>query len=256
MPSSTSREAEQQSVNRFPSCVSMDIDSDESLISSEKPLLERLVTWRITPPSNKASQINLYLTIRFGEELIALPGGSVIFGLRAGELKLKLYNGELPLKSVRLSAPFKVAVEKEIQKEQNLEEQDGINVSISGGLTAAIKKGEKIAAKFSYDSYQIHSTGSATEPIWFFEIKTDEPVLRGLLTQEQLGTVHLKAKPCRVEATFEVSSKKYIRLTGAQGLWPADIDRNKLAILERKIALLLLEKKLKPYLSCLELIYD
>lgn len=116
---------------------------------------------------------------------------------------------------------------------------------------------------FQFTAYQVTTKGSEENPAWVFEVETGEPDLKGLLKPDlkgllknaSLGTLNVTAKPCRVEATFEVS-KRDVYLSDAEGLWPQNISRNKKAVLERMIALRLLESKLKPYLSQAQLQYD
>ncbi len=108
---------------------------------------------------------------------------------------------------------------------------------------------------FQFTACQITIKGSDENPAWVFEVETGEPDLKGLLKNASLETLNVTAKPCLVEATFEVS-KRDVYLTDGQRLWPQNISCNKKAVLERMIALRLLESKLKPYLSQAQLQYD
>lgn len=109
--------------------------------------------------------------------------------------------------------------------------------------------------EFQFLACQITTKGSEENPAWAFAVETGQPVLKGLLKQALLGTLNVKTKPCYIEATFEVT-KRDIYITDAEGLWPSDISRNKRAVLERMIALRLLESKFQPYVSRVELHYE
>lgn len=109
--------------------------------------------------------------------------------------------------------------------------------------------------EFQFLACQVTTKGSEENPAWVFAVETGQLVLKGLLKQKLLGTLNVKARPCYVEATFEVS-KRDIYITDAEGLWPPNISRNKLAVLERIIVLRLLESKFQPYVSRVELRYE
>ena len=72
--------------------------------------------------------------------------------------------------------------------------------------------------------------------------------MNGSLNHVKLGTVELTGKPAFIDATFTVSASQ-LQITGTEGLWSHHISPNQLAVLERKIALVLLKSKLQPYLS-------
>ncbi len=73
-------------------------------------------------------------------------------------------------------------------------------------------------------------------------------VLKSSLNKVKLGTLNLTNNPCSLTATFKPSLVN-ISLTDAEGLWKHDITPNKHGILDRKIALFLLENRFQPYLS-------
>jgi hypothetical protein len=97
--------------------------------------------------------------------------------------------------------------------------------------------------------------GSKENPVWVFGVDKDELVLRGLLKNALLTNLNVTAKPCAVEATFQVLPRD-VYLTEAEGLWPKNISKKKIVVIERAIARRFLERKLKPYLSRQILRYD
>jgi hypothetical protein len=86
------------------------------------------------------------------------------------------------------------------------------------------------------------------------EVKIGSQVLKGALPTENLGTLTVNNQPCCVEATFEVALK-YVRITGVEGIWPENTDRNHQIVAKRKIEKYLCDSKLQPYLSRSELRY-
>lgn len=89
---------------------------------------------------------------------------------------------------------------------------------------------------------------SQTHSIWRLSPKPGDLLLKGCMQQTKLGSLTLASKNFRLEATFTVA-KSDISLTNAEDLWKHDISPNKHGILERAIALFLLETHFQPYLS-------
>lgn len=241
-----------ESENRFPDCLSMKLAGTP--VETDNSSESVVITLHSQEKQNQAEKIDLHLTIRFGEHREQLLGGSVTFGLKGGELKLKLENGKVPLESIELTDEFQVAVEIQTQQEKSSEKQGGTQIAINPNITAATKEAQKTAKTVKSKAYQVRTKGLEDAPVWVFEVKTGDPVLQGLLKNAKLGILKVTGKPCCVEATFEVSMRD-LHLT-AEGLWPKDISRNKLAVLERAIVQRVLEPKLKPYLSRVVLQYD
>jgi len=239
--------------NNCPDCLYMDLKG--KIVESPKNFWSQL-----KQESKATEQIELYLTINFNEQWENLPGGRVKFGLRGGELRLKLEGANIPYENRGLNDPFKVAVETNREQQEGNELQNAIEASLDKGeptvkANLSSKKTTGKTDKIQFTTYQVTTKGSEENPAWVFEVKTGEPVLKGLLKSALLGTMKVTVKPCHVKAIFEVS-KQDVYLTQAEGLWPQDISRNKLAILERKMALWLLKNKLTPYLSRVELHYE
>jgi hypothetical protein len=220
------------------------------------------------PKSSVINQLDLYLTINFNEQWQNIIGGRVKLGLKGGELRLKLHNCTMPYETRGLTGSLAFSIEKTRQEQAGRKTQSGVKAELSnvavvpaGAAIAEVKASagteqtQEITDEFQFTTCQITTKGSEENPAWAFAVKTGEPVLKGLLNQTSLGILKIKAKPCRVEATFEVS-KRDVYLTDAEGLWSPNISRNKRAVLERMIALHLLESQFKPHISRVELHYD
>lgn len=256
-PASQVEIAQPKPLDRFPSCVSI------RLHSTPVPQDESSKSILISTPSQQAvvSEADLSLTIRFGEQEIKVPGGQVWFGLKRGQLRLKLENGRIPLEKVDLIAPLELAVEVEDQQESGTSGE--LNLSLTGAVQpdpsvtvggAGVKGGftNKKSTKLKHKVHQCISGGTEVEPNWIFESKVEEQILVGQRTQEKLGTVEITINPCQVKATFEVSGQVDIRLTRSSSLWVSDIGRNKAALIERVFFLRFIAPKLQPYLSQVE----
>ena len=221
-----------------------------------------------TPKPSISNQIELYLTINFNEQWHNLIGGRVKLGLKGGELRLNLHNCTMPYESRELTGSLASAIEKTRQEQAGNKTHVGIEAKLSNvsvvpipAAKTAIKAGvstetsQEITDEFEFTTCQITTKGSEENPAWAFTVGTGEPVLKGLLKNALLGTLNIEVKPCFVVATFEVS-KRDVYVTDAEGLWSPDISRNKRAVLERAIALRLLQSKFQPYLSQVELCYE
>ncbi len=245
--------------NKYPDCLYMELEG----IPVRHGNQEHLEFWSTSTPKQ---QIALHLTINFNEQWESLNNGRVKFGLKGGELRLKLENGEIPYKYRELVGSIELYIPQEGQELKGSQVQKGIRVrspatqfSLNGNKTQAqvTVSTEQELARTEASVTVCHVTTKLSEehPVWIFEEEIGEPILKGLLNKVKLATLNVLAFPCRVEATFEVS-KRDVCLTDAEGLWSPDISRNKRAVLDRLIVQRLLEPKLKPYLSRVELHYD
>jgi hypothetical protein len=220
--------------------------------------------WQI---STQWQQINLHLTINFNEQWESLRKGRVKFGLKGGELRLKLENSEVPFESRELNGSFELSIP--IQRQEHLgskaqKSRESRTRPVDSALNGRKAKAEtnigteqKLATTEQSPVSVCHITTKVSEenPTWVFEEEVGRPVLKGALKKAKLATLNVLALPCRIEATFEVS-KRDVCLTDAEGLWPPDLSRNKRAVLDRLIVQRLLEPKFQPYLSRAELRYD
>jgi len=207
--------------------------------------------------STQTQQIDLHLTIKFNEQWEALKGGRIKFGLKGGELRLKLENSEIPYEDRNLAGAIELVgqhkQELQVPDKKPLDNRRPFNFTVNGNQPKELKL--PVIQQDSISFCHVTTKVSEENPTWVFEAEISEQVLRGSLHQAKLATLNITALPCRVEATFEIS-KQDLCLTDAEGLWSPDISRNKKAVLERLIVQRLLEPKFKPYLSKAELHYD
>jgi hypothetical protein len=234
--------------NKWPGCLYLKLEG----IPVEPENQDGLDWWHT---STQTHQINLYLTIKFDEQWQTIKNGRIKFGLKGGELRLKLENGEIPYEDRELSGSIELSIPNPRQE---------LDVTKNGqGARSLIKAQPNSSKEQKLPSIELmpvticHVTTKVSEenPVWIFEEEKGESVLKGFLKKAKLATMNAIALPCRVEATFEVS-RRDVCLTDAEGLWPPNISRNKRAVLDRLIIQRLLEPKFKPYLSRAELHYD
>jgi hypothetical protein len=219
------------------------------------------------PTLTQTQQIDLHLTISFNEQWESLKQGRIKFGLKGGELRLKLENSEIPYECRELAGSLELSLPKEKPESPGSKEPKGrevhtapINFSVNGSKVPApanVMTAPRSSKNTLSEISVCHVTTKVSEenPVWVFEEEMGQPVLKGILNKTKLATLNVTALPCHVEATFEVS-KQDVCLTDAEGLWPSDISRNKRAVLDRLIIQRLLEPKLKPYLSRGSLHYE
>jgi hypothetical protein len=230
--------------NPFPDCVPMKLHS--APVELEKA--SALVLPGTAPVAAAASteEISLKLTIRLYKQTIKAPGGEVEFGIKRGELNLKLTNGKIPLEKMGLKTPFELEIEVEEQREKGRESE--ATIAVAAGVKT--KDASKTSTKIKSKAYRVANWGPEENPIWEFSM---EPHLRGQLTEEPLGTVERNGQPCSVEATFAVRSQADIHLFDAAGLLKAkNLSRNKTGLLTREFFLRFITPKLQPYLSRVE----
>jgi hypothetical protein len=235
-----------QTENRFPDCVLMKLHC--APVEPEQP--EQATTLILSPgtrsPTTTTRTISLKLTIRFHKQTIKLPGGEVEFGLKRGELDLKLINGRIPLEKMGLVAAFELEVEVEEQQEQGREAE--ANIAVAGGVKT--KDASKRTIKTKSKRSRVANRGTEENPIWEFSM---EPNLSGRLAEESLGTIELNGLPCRVDAAFSARSQSDVELFDVAGLLKAkNLSRNKTAWATREFFLRFIAPKLQPHLSRVE----
>ncbi|NET61215.1 MAG: hypothetical protein F6K47_35335 [Symploca sp. SIO2E6] len=248
-----------ESENNLPNCLHMKLEGIPIQSASQD-----LEFWQ-TP--TQMQQINLQLTIQFSEQWECLGEGRIKFGLKGGELRLKLENSEIPYESRTLAGYTGLSLLQNQQLSPSSKQSKGIGIRerAKNIFFKRVKLDEEssVVAESTSSSTNhcpislCHITSKISEdhPVWVFEEERDELVLTGSLTKVNLATLNILALPCRVEATFEVSHRN-VCLTDAEGLWSPDISRNKKAVLDKLIVQRLLEPKIKSYLSRTELRYE
>lgn len=208
-------------------------------------------------PSVAIEPINLHLTIQFNEQREQLIAGHIKFGLKGGKLSFNLSNGKISLPSGYLSGSYKLAIQHEQPRngetpssaedfsgEEQLEIQQNFNFKKTGRTD-----------NLPFTTCRIIPKGTQKNPVWVFGIESNEPALRGLLKNTLLATIDVIAKPCHIEAVFQVSPHD-LCLTEAEGLWSQNISKKRRVVIERAIARHFFKRKLMPYLSRQEIRYD
>ncbi|OCQ95519.1 hypothetical protein BCD67_09815 [Oscillatoriales cyanobacterium USR001] len=217
------------SQNKYPDCLWMQLEAIPLQSTTTEP-----------------PHIDIYLTLNFNEHWEPLLNGRLKFGLQGGTLKLKLENCELPLTSRQLTGSFNLFSP---EKPSILETSLNPNQNPDAGNQLSTDKTDRK----QITTCHIITTGSDINPAWVFTTEPGETILKGLLKSTKIG--HFPTQPCRIQATFEVE-KEDIHLIDIEGLWKHDITPNQHAILERILIIYLLETKLKPDLSWIQLCYD
>ncbi|MEP0911807.1 hypothetical protein NDI45_12875 [Leptolyngbya sp. GB1-A1] len=207
--------------------------------ASQAPSLLSMLGRILGKTQAKASlkEMNLSLTITFGEQEIEPSGlkrlgGQVAFGVRKGQLRLILNNCKLPIEKTPSQNPLPESIDVERQKTK------GNEIQAEAGLDSrkiGAKASEGLSEKTTTRVFQIKKKGDDGTPAWVFETYSDN-ILEGTLQERLLGVLHIAEHPCEMTATFTVRGED-IRITwGKLGL-VNDIHRNKLAVIERAIAL-------------------
>lgn len=199
---------------------------------------------------------DLVAVIRFGQHKIPLKRyGEAIFGLRKGKLIVRLINGEVPLRNIKLDKEFQTEIAIKDQQEEGKEWQlMGKFGGRTQGIGAETKKASKEGQEYTYKDYQVKTEGGLEDPTWVFICKI-EKFLDGKLPETELATVNIKGKPCNLIATFEVDDSDDIYLVDGSLFWQKKITKKKSSAIYRMIVNRFVEELLreKPYLSRQEL---
>jgi hypothetical protein len=241
-------------INKFPSCVYLKLNLG-LLKTSLGQHINKFISSPVTHSRDSKDyrdSMCLRITVRFGKEPIRVAGGTIWFGLKRCELKLRLVNGVIPIEKQGLIAHLENELTLEVQQENGNEIEGSASISSNTGLTAKARGLSKATSKTSYKTYKVSTAGTESDPIWLFEAQAHESILTGQITDSFLGDVIFFSQDYAIEAAFVVRGQQDIFLAEAEGLWDKNIGRNKLAILEREFFLRFLAPKLKPYLSFTE----
>jgi hypothetical protein len=242
--------------NKFSNCLLMKLQG--IVIEPEKQGI-----FNLKLKSGATDQIKLLLNLRFNEHIEPLLNGSIKFGIKGGELSLKLQNCSISLPSVPVGKPFKLAVQA-LPNEKNQQQAKANKGALEDTLFES-KSADKTkipqteTAKKNDNSpvisCQISTKGSEENLAWVFALKSDEQVLQGIIKNVVIATIDVTGKPCRLEAVFSVSAQD-VYITESEGLWSENISKKRRSIIQRAIVHRLLKRKLKPYLSRQEMRYD
>lgn len=231
MQESISTKLSIESENKYPDCVSLQLEA-------------------IPVPSGLADthQLDLYLRVNFQEHWEPLANGRVKLGLKGGKLRLHLENAEFSVASEELSGSWVPGTDEEKLQRGSREGENVVDSSYH-------EKTAQEAENLQLICCQISPPDSKTDLVWKIEVKTGELILQGVLKNKKLGTLSITKKPCRVDTSFEIYHTD-LSIIDAEGLWRHDIHPNQHAVLERKLALFLWESKLKFGLSRVQLCYE
>lgn len=225
--------------SKFPDCVVMKLHLQAK---SEAPKASPLLGLGNTQLTTYPKEFDLSLTINFsgeqeikvpGGNRLGLPGGRATFGVRRGQLQFVLQNCKLPLEKITLLKPFKVSIAVERQKTKSNEIQAG---AASTSLSIGAKATEGSTEKITVEVFQVKKIGSEDKPAWVFEAYGDRTILEGMLTETPLGIFQIDALPCEIAADFMVRGED-VQITWGRIGQVENIHRNKLAVIERAIAL-------------------
>jgi len=208
------------------------------------------------------NRLTLDITINFNEQEEVLPLGKIRFGIRGGELRLKLSNGSVPYPLRGLKHQLELAIPQEISISNGREKSLGGEISFptpEKGSTAKLSgSGKSTTAKTEKSTIplcQVSTKGDDSEPAWVFRLRNlGEEVLIGTL-QDHLCEVLIEGNPFKLEAVFQ-ASRKEIWITESNGLWTNADSRNRRAALGRFLVLNLLMPRLENYLSRLDFSLD
>jgi hypothetical protein len=241
--------------NKCPECLHLEI-SGEPVAPESKGLFSLF-------KKSEPEAFSLSVRIIFNQQWLDFSFGRVKFGLRGGELRLKLENGQMP--SELRNEALKKILARELEIERQLggeqESKSQLEGSITPDLSKANLKGvrekrqkESQGDKFQLKIAQISHKGANNQPVWVFENRTGEPVLIGELA-DSLGKMLIAGVPWSVEATFTHEMRQVV-ITGLENLFKDDISGHKLNVFELALAKLFLKHKTQPYLSRQVLRYE
>lgn len=227
-------------VNHFPRCVAIDIHIDETQSKNFKSAFFQ----------RKDETFILSLTIDFGgEQEIAIPAGirlgleegKATFGVKRAELEFELQGCEIPLDSVLLKSDLV----KTEEIEHFIEELDKIGLSYKTHLIPTFSLEEKKSTKFKVLKALVEKVGSKTSPVWTFSAHTQNDYLSGSLTRCPLGKIFMDlSHESLLKGRVNVRGEDIV-ISWGKVLLTNDITNNKLAVIERAIAL----RHIKPMLN-------
>ncbi|WP_375329486.1 hypothetical protein [Microcystis sp. BLCC-F210] len=176
--------------NKCPECLHLEMSGE--LVTSESKGVVSLFK------KSEPKAFSLSVRLNFNQQWLDFSFGRVKFGLRGGELRLKLENGQMP--SELRNEALKKILARELEIERQLggekESKSQLEGSITPDLSKASFKGvreqrqkESRGDKFQLKIAQISHKGANNQPVWVFENRTGEPVLLGELMDllDELG---------------------------------------------------------------------
>jgi hypothetical protein len=190
-------------------------------------------------------EAELYVSIQFSEKEIELPNQRrITFGLRRGELRLKISGGKIPLETRGLITPL----QREITIEEQYQSGTGGEIGISKDPGLKLTGSQSMTDKVQYKLYSVHSKGTEKEPVWVFE-ELLQDCLRATLQQERLGKVAIENSPCKVVATFGVLHQTDICFPEIDELLPGGVFRALKRAKQRHICMEFFKRCILPKLQ-------
>ena len=228
--------------NKFPDCIAMNLQLTTA--SQTRQFFSFLN--RLNPSKDRPTlkSIDVDLTVNFsaeqqikvpGGEHLGFRGGKVSFGVRQGKLQLDLKNCQLHMNEIILDRSFKILMEIETQKAGDQADQNGSSTSRREiGDTLEVKMIENAPG----DPLPVKPQETEDTLAWnfIFKAKGAGPLLDNAMTETKLGRLQLMDPPCEIKATFRVRGED-IRLTWSKVGPSQNLDRNKIALIERALAL-------------------
>lgn len=159
-------------------------------------------------------QVDLFVSIHCDEVWQRLQQGRLKYGLKGGTITLKLENATL------------------VEDESRLE---------TGELSSE--------SMLNFQAIEDDKNGTNQ---WILTPKTAHSILQGSLENFKLGTLQIHEFPYQVKAVFNIIPADF-QITDAEGVWPHDISPNKLAVLERKLAILFTNEIFKTSINTVNL---
>lgn len=240
--------------NYFPDCVSLKLhfESDDE---AKKGILSNV----FTSSDKEQNYIILSLTIVLNKEqeieihmpqvvkALGMKDGKAKFGIREGKLSIAFSNCKILLETIELGQPFKIYIDVEETQEKSAESSITAKIP-KPTLSVDRKQINKESLKSQERRFQISNSGSEALHSWKFEVKDNAPCLVGTLKKKALGKIEYDADFFSIKACF-TAQEEGVRLTGGQIGLTKNISRNRLALIERAIALRYIAPRLLPSMS-------
>ncbi len=195
--------------------------------------------------------MGIKLTINFGEENLTIAKGNIRFGLRRGELCLRLQDAEIPLEKNLLTAVLDEMILTDVELEKLRKNRsskasktraklDLKSAGLSNEEASVFVKedSDSLRIKLTETQHQVRAEGSEKEPRWIFEAKGTAPVLLGGLIGKKIATIEYKGSSVSGNAIFRALQKDII-ITELEGFGPTALSFDKRKILKFLVARLL-----------------
>jgi hypothetical protein len=144
----------------------------------------------------------------------------------------QLTNAKLLLETVKLTPKFSTDILVETVEEKAKEGGGGLEVKLTGGITANHKTLNKTATKYQSLASQVSLQGTEEDAVWQFQTQANNFVLRGIIQEEFIGVLEIIDEYPKIEAFFEFQDED-IQLTRGTGMITQNIGSMDTDIIER-----------------------